>query len=153
MKKLFAILIVLQPVPKAQQVMASMYDARQFNATPGINLTQDSLSRSMATVAHASQPPIPVNKEDQELYDEAGSVGEQNGIDMRFYPSTVGDEGANFNPDHHAGDPQATYKELEEEEPEWLRDQDRNMEAAQDLDRDQVMINAALGTWDDKHIP
>ncbi|KAN0093098.1 hypothetical protein V8E55_003882 [Tylopilus felleus] len=28
----------------------------------------------MATVAHASQPPIPVNKEDQELYDEAGSV-------------------------------------------------------------------------------
>ena len=135
-----------------------MYDARQFNATPGINHTQDFLfiincGRSMATVAHANQPPIPADEEDQELYDEAGSVGEQNNIDMGFDPSTVGDEGANLNPDLHTGDPRAIYEELEEEEPEWLGDQDRDMEAAQDLDRDQAMIDAALGTWDNEHIP
>ena len=36
----------------------------------------------MATVARANQPPIPADEEDQELYDEAGSVGEQNNVDI-----------------------------------------------------------------------
>ena len=127
------------------------YNARQFNATPGINRTEDFLSiinrsGSTAPVAHTSQDPIPPD-EDQELNEEDPS-GEQDDVDMGKDegPADVDELGyqllSNF---------QATY----EEEEERLVNEECNMDLAmyQDADRDQAMVNAALGTFDDEVVP
>ena len=127
-----------------------IYDARQFNTTPGINQTKDFLSiinrgGSTAPVAHTSQDPIPPD-EDQELNEKEPS-GEQDDVDMGEDEGPADVDELGYQP---LSNFQATY-----EEEERSVDEERNMDLAmyQDVDRDQAMVNTALGTFDDVVVP
>ena len=127
------------------------YDTRQFNATPGINRTEDFLSiinrsGSTAPVAHTSQDPIPPD-EDQEL-DEEEPSGEQDDVDM-------GEDEGLADADELGYQPLSNFQATYEEEEERSVDEERNMDLAmyQDVDRDQAMVDAALGTFDDAVVP